>query len=44
MVTAGGYNEATEIALNLWLLMIINNMHWGHLMFKASITDFGSLV
>jgi len=34
-VTAGGYHEGTEICLNLWLLMIINNMHWGHLMFKV---------
>merc|ERR1719348_2038362 len=24
MITAGGYNKATEIALNCWLLMIIN--------------------
>merc|ERR1712055_158468 len=35
LITAGGYNKATEIALNCWLLMIINNMHWGHLMFKV---------
>jgi len=35
IVTGGGYNQATEMALNMWLLMTINNMHWGHLMFKT---------
>ena len=35
IVTGGGYHQGTEIALNTWLLMVINNMHWGHLMFKV---------
>jgi len=35
LVTAGGWHAGTEICMNMWLLMTLNNMHWGHLMFKV---------
>jgi len=35
IVTAGGYHQGTAPSLYLWLVMTLNNMHWGHLMFKV---------
>jgi len=35
LVTAGGWTADSNMALLCWILMIINNMHWGHLMFTV---------